>query len=165
MHSLSERENNNYYSKYFILYLQQRRSVSSVGLERFLHTEEVDSSNLPQTTQPPHKGGFFSVLFGTIYSCSHKERLEFKKSHESHDNTITYNSKSQIKEIGEDAKSIPVHWSGHCSAVHRPFQCTGMAYEPHCNHQAKPEPKNEHKRNGSTYILVFLLHFLRKCGQ
>ena len=27
-----------------------RRSVSSVGLERFLHTEEVDSSNLPQTT-------------------------------------------------------------------------------------------------------------------
>ena len=34
-------------------------SVSSVGSERFLHTEEVDSSNLPQTTErASYKGGF-----------------------------------------------------------------------------------------------------------
>ena len=37
----------------------QKRSVSSVGLERFLHTEEVESSNLPQTTPSLQNGGFF----------------------------------------------------------------------------------------------------------
>ena len=36
-------------------------SVSSVGSERFLHTEEVDSSNLPQTTEKPQLRGFFNV--------------------------------------------------------------------------------------------------------
>ncbi len=42
--------------------MQKKWSVSSVGLERFLHTEEVESSNLPQTTRSHLKGGFFVTL-------------------------------------------------------------------------------------------------------
>ena len=40
------------------------RSVSSVGSERFLHTEEVESSNLPQTTPKEAllQKGFFDAI-------------------------------------------------------------------------------------------------------
>lgn len=45
-----------------LLCFRRKRSVSSVGSERFLHTEEVESSNLPQTTDLPRRRGFFCSL-------------------------------------------------------------------------------------------------------
>ena len=51
---------------------QEKWSVSSVGSERFLHTEEVESSNLPQTTRSPSQRGFFVFLncwFSYFFLC------------------------------------------------------------------------------------------------
>ena len=55
------------------------RSVSSVGSERFLHTEEVESSNLPQTTIQPLRRGFFFTPTALLLYLIRFAKIRIKK--------------------------------------------------------------------------------------